>query len=80
MKAFWEKHKKGGVRGLLVLLALWALWYARPLDVYGLMGGKTPGCLMISVCPQSNFPAVLHGNLTLAAGNWGLTSGSCPGR
>ena len=44
------------------------------------MGGETPGCLMISVCPQSNFPAVLHGNLTLAAGNWGLTSGSCPGR
>ena len=68
MKAFWQTHKKALRRGLLILLALWALWYARPLDVYDLMGGETPDYLMISIYPQSNFPAVLHDDLTLTAG------------
>ena len=36
MKAFWEKHKKALLRGLLVLLVLWAVWYARPVDIYAL--------------------------------------------
>ena len=42
MKAFWEKHKKALLRGLLVLLVLWAVWYARPVDIHFLLGNAAP--------------------------------------
>ena len=68
MKAFCQAHKKALRRGLTVLLILWAVWYARPLDIYDLMGGGKPEYLTVSVRPQSSFPGVVHGDLSLAAG------------
>ena len=69
MNAFWQTHKKALGRILLVLLLLWAVWYARPLDVQDLMGGEAPEYLAVSVWPQSDFPKVVHGDLSLAAGD-----------
>lgn len=68
MKAFWKRHAAALRRGLLVLLALWAVWYARPLDIYALLGGEAPEYLAVSVRPQSSFPRVLHSELSLTAG------------
>ena len=68
MRAFWEARRKALSWGLAALLVLWALWYARPLDIYDLIGGETLGYLQISVFPQSEFPKVIYGNLTLTAG------------
>lgn len=68
MKTFCQAHKKALRRGLLALLVLWAVWYARPVDVYDLMGGEAPGYLQISVFPQFSFPEVVHDDLLLAAG------------
>ena len=68
MKAFCQAHKKALRRGLAVLLILWAVWYARPLNIYDLMGGGKPEYLTVSVRPQSSFPGVVHGDLSLAAG------------
>ena len=68
MKAFWEARRKALSWGLAALLVLWALWYARPLDIYDLIGGETLGYLQISIFPQSEFPKVIYGNLTLTAG------------
>ena len=69
MKAFWQAHKKALRRGLLVLLLVWAVWYARPLDVYDLMGGEPPEYLQISIFPQFQFPEVLNDSLVFAAGD-----------
>lgn len=69
MKALLKQHQKALRWGLLALLALWCLWYARPLDIYDLLGGESPEYLSISVYPQFSFPEVIHGNLTFAAGD-----------
>ena len=69
MKAFWQAHKQALRRGLLVLLLVWAVWYARPLDVYDLMGGEPPEYLQISIFPQFQFPEVLNDSLVFAAGD-----------
>lgn len=69
MKAFWEAYKKALRRGLLVLLLVWAVWYARPLDVYDLMGGEPPEYLQISIFPQFQFSEVLNDSLVFAAGD-----------
>ena len=69
MKGFWERHRKALRWGLLALLMAWCLWYARPVDVYDLMGGETPEWLQITVFPQFSFPGVVHGDLLLAAGD-----------
>lgn len=42
MKAFFDKHKKTLLWGPLILLALWAIWYARPVDIYFLLGDSSP--------------------------------------
>lgn len=68
MKALWQTHKKAICQILLALLLLWAVWYARPLDLYGLMGGEPPEHLTVSVWPQAGFPKVVHGDLSLSAG------------
>lgn len=68
MNAFWQTHKKALGPILLALLLLWSVWYARPLDLYGLMGGEAPEHLAVSVWPQAEFPAVVHGDLSLTAG------------
>lgn len=68
MKALLQRHRRGFQLALMVLLILWAVWYARPLDIYDLMGGEAPGYLAVSVWPQKEFPKVVQGNLTLAAG------------
>lgn len=68
MNGFWQTHKKILHWGLPALLFLWALWYARPMDIYDLMGGETPEYLAVSVWPQSSFPKAVHGELALAAG------------
>ena len=69
MKAFWETYKKVLLRGLLALLLVWAVWYARPLDAYDLMGGEPPGYLQINIYPQFQFPQVLNDSLVFAAGD-----------
>lgn len=68
MKAFLQTHKKALRWGLPALLLLWAVWYARPMDIHDLMGGETPEYLVVSVWPQSSFPNAVHGELALAAG------------
>lgn len=68
MKGSLREHRKALRWGLLALLILWAVWYARPLDFYDLTGGEAPAYLVISVFPQSGFPRVVHGELSLAAG------------
>nr|WP_326165362.1 hypothetical protein [uncultured Oscillibacter sp.] len=68
MRAFQQGRGKALRQILLVLLLLWAVWYARPLDFYDLTGGEAPAYLVISVFPQSGFPRVVHGDLSLSAG------------
>ena len=68
MKAFWKQHGKSLRSGLLVLLVLCAVWYARPLDIYGLMGSESPEYLVVTIWPQSNFPKPVHSELSLTAG------------
>lgn len=68
MKEFLREHRKALRWGLLALLILWAVWYARPLDLYGLMGGEAPEHLAVSVWPQAGFPKAVHGELSLSAG------------
>lgn len=45
MKALWNQHKKALLCGLAGLLAVWCLWYSRPVDVRFLLNRQTPDCV-----------------------------------
>lgn len=45
MKALWNEHKKVLLWGLAGLLAVWCLWYSRPVDVRFLLGNAQPDCV-----------------------------------
>ena len=66
MKAYLRRHRTIIRRGLLILAAVWCLWYARPVDIYDLMGCEEPAYLSVTVWRQAdlNHP----GNLDLTAG------------
>lgn len=46
MKAFWREHKNKNafLWGLAGLLAVWCLWYSRPVDIHFLLGTAQPDC------------------------------------
>jgi hypothetical protein len=66
VKAYLRQHRTVICWGLLILAAVWCLWYARPLDIYDLMGCEEPANLSVTVSRYSdlNHP----GNLSLSAG------------
>ena len=79
LKRIWVRESKGNTvmtylrqhqtvicRGLLVLAAVWCLWYARPMDVYDLMGCEKPTYLTITVSQYSDLGH--PENLSLTAG------------
>lgn len=45
MSALWKEHKKALLWVLAGLLAVWCLWYSRPVDVHFLLGRQTPDCV-----------------------------------
>lgn len=66
MKAYLQQYRTVIRRGILILAAVWCLWYARPVDIYDLMGCEEPVYLSVTVWRQAdlNHP----GNLDLTAG------------
>lgn len=66
VKAYFQRRRSTIRRGLLVLAAVWCLWYARPLDIYDLMGCEEPAYLSFTVLRQSDLDH--PGNLALTAG------------
>ena len=66
MKAYFQRRRSTIRRGLLILAAVWCLWYARPLDIYDLMGCEEPAYLSFTVLRQSDLDH--PGNLALTAG------------
>lgn len=68
MKALYQRYKKAIYWGLLVLMAVWCFWYARPVNFYDLMGGREPAYLTVAVFPQKDWPSITVGNLDLSAG------------
>ena len=64
--AYLRQHRTVICWGLLILAAVWCLWYARPLDIYDLIGCEEPVNLSVTVSRYSdlNHP----GNLSLSAG------------
>ena len=57
MKAFLKKYQKALRWGLPALLVLWAVWYARPVDIHFLLGDTAPnrssGLVIDSTSPYS---------------------------
>lgn len=49
MKALWQSHKKALCQTLLALLILWAVWYARPVDIHFLLGDAAPNWTSVLV-------------------------------
>lgn len=68
MKALYQRYEKAIHWGLLVLAAVWCFWYARPVDIYDLMGGREPAHLTVAVFPQKDWPSITLENLDLSAG------------
>lgn len=68
MKAFLQEHRRAVWLGLAALLILWCVWYARPVDLYDLMGGQDPAHLTAAVFPQKDWPSVTLENLDFSAG------------
>ena len=66
MKAYLQQHRMVIRRGILILAAVWCLWYARPLDIYDLMGCEEPAYLSVTVWRQADLDH--PGNLELTAG------------
>lgn len=66
VKASFQRRRTAVRRGLLILAAVWCLWYARPVDVYDLMGCEEPAYLSFTVLRQSDLDH--PGNLALTAG------------
>lgn len=66
VKTYLRQHQTVIRRGLLLLAAVWCLWYARPVDIYDLMGGEEPAYLSVSVWRQADLDH--PGNLNLTAG------------
>lgn len=65
MKLWLQQHKKAVLRSLLVLLAAWCVWYARPLDIHDLMDGQTPEILAITTISQRYFPEIDQASVSL---------------
>ena len=55
MKALLKQHQTAIRWGLLALLALWCLWYARPVDIYFLLGDVSPDWTQASVMELGAF-------------------------
>ena len=57
MKVFLKKYQRALRRGLPALLVLWAVWYARPVDIHFLLGDTAPnrfsGLVIDSTSPYS---------------------------
>ena len=66
MKAYLQQYRTVIRRGILILAAVWCLWYARPLDIYDLMGCEEPAYLSVTVWRQADLDH--PGNLELTAG------------
>lgn len=64
MKRFRENYQKVLLWGLPVLLLLWAAWYARPVDIYFLLGDTIPnwtdGLVIDSTSPYSRQSRTLN--------------------
>ena len=66
MKAYLQQYRTVIRRGILILAAVWCLWYARPVDIYDLMGCEDPAYLSVTVWRQADLDH--PGNLELTAG------------
>lgn len=66
MKAYLQQYRTVIRRGILILATVWCLWYARPVDIYDLMGCEEPAYLSFTVLRQSDLDH--PGNLALTAG------------
>lgn len=67
MRAFYKGHKRAIFWGAVILLALWALWYSRPVNIRFLMGRRQEAAFIeVSVNPQAKFPKTDFRTLNLA--------------
>ena len=66
MKAYLQQYRTVIRRGILILAAVWCLWYARPVDISDRMGCEEPAYLSFTVLRQSDLDH--PGNLALTAG------------
>ena len=64
MKALLKQHQTAIRWGLLALLALWCLWYARPVDIYFLLGDVSPDWTQASVMELGALTAPRPGSCT----------------
>lgn len=69
MKAFYQRHKRAALWGLLALAAAWCLWYSRPVDIYFLLGAHEAKFISGVVNPQTGFPQPDFKSFDLAAGD-----------
>ena len=58
--------RKWILRAVLLLAAAWCLWYARPLDIYDLMGCEEPAYLSVTASQYSDLDHPR--NLSLTSG------------
>ena len=67
MKAYLQQYRTVIRRGILILTAVWCLWYARPVDIYDLMGCEEPAYLSVTVWRQADLD---HQREGLPPGRW----------
>lgn len=54
MRQFLREHRRALLRGLLALLVLWAVWYARPVDIHFLLGDASPNWTSVLVIDSTS--------------------------